>query len=187
MADDKKVITDVVTDDDKDEDIDDSDESKINTADYIKKLKAEAKSYRLGKAILKKEYEDTKAKLDALEAGKLTEAEKDKNKITELEKKLVDIQTEYKEKEIDNLILQSISGKNIVDIETAMLLIKKELADEVDIDSKVVDKVIDSVIKAKPFLISESGVIPGKGNFPKKEGEFAKTTDEMFGDLIHKR
>ena len=187
MAEDKKVTTDVVTDDVKDEDIEDLDESKIDTADYIKKLKAEAKSYRLGKAALKKEFEDTKAKLDALEAAKLTETEKDKNKIIDLEKKLVDIQTEYKYKEIDNLILTVASSKNFNDLEIVKMLVKKELESEEEVNNKVIEKIVDKIIKDKPYLISSGTVNPSFGNFGKKDMEGKKDINEMFGEMIKKR
>jgi len=177
----KIVTTDVVTD------VKVDDEPKTFSPEYVKELREESKKHRQEKATLKKEYEDTVAKLSALESEKLTDSEKKDKKVKELEGELLSLKDQIKEKEINNLILQAISGKNIVDIETAMLLIKKELASEVDPDSKVVDKVIEAVIKAKPFLIGEPGKSPGDGNFPKKEGELAKTTDEMFGDFLHKK
>ena len=100
-------------------------EPKIYDADYVKKLKAEAKEYRQSKAALKKEYEEVKAKLDALEAEKLSDAEKKELKIKEYEAQLAELSKSAKEKEIDNLILKSVVGKNFVDIDTVSLLIKK--------------------------------------------------------------
>ena len=184
MVEDKKVITDVVTDDDE-KDIDDSDESKINTADYIKKLKAEAKSYRVGKAALKKEYEDTKAKLDALEAEKLTDTEKKDKRIIELEKKLVDNEVNTNQAKTDNLILKAISGKNFVDVDVVSMLVNKELESEEEVNDKVIAKIVDKLIKDKPYLISSGIVNPSDGNFKKQDSELAQSTDQMFGDFLH--
>jgi len=183
MVEDKKVITDVVTDDDKD-DIDDSDESKVNTADYIKKLKAEAKSYRVGKAALKKEYEDTKAKLDALEAEKLTDTEKKDKRIIELEKKLVDNEVNTNQAKTDNLILKSISDKNFVDVDVVSMLVNKELESEEEIDNKVIGKIVDKLIKDKPYLVSSGTVNPSDGNFGKQDTTIKKTPKEQLGDFI---
>jgi len=184
MVEDKKVITDVVADDDKDADIDDSDESKINTADYIKKLKAEAKSYRVGKAALKKEYEDTKAKLDALEAEKLTDTEKKDKRIIELEKKLVDNEVNTNQAKTDNLILKAISGKNFVDVDVVSMLVNKELDSEEEIDEKVIVKIVDKLIKDKPYLISSGSVNPSDGNFKKQDSTIKKSPKEQLGEFI---
>ena len=179
---DEKVTTDVVA-----EDNDDSDESKTYDADYVRKLKAEAKEYRTAKSVLKKEYEETKAKLEAIEAEKVTETEKDKKRIAELEKKLADTDKSIKDKDIDTYIIEAISDKNIIDKSTMKLLIKQELASEENIDAKVVDKVVDKLIKDKPYLIGSTNIIPGDGNFKKKDGELAKSTDQMFGEFLHGR
>jgi len=186
MTEDKKVITDVVTDDDE-KDIDDPDESKVNTADYIKKLKAEAKSYRVGKAALKKEYEDTKAKLDALEAEKLTDTEKKEKRIIELEKKLVDNEVNTNQAKTDNLILKSISGKNFVDIDVVSMLVSKELESEEEIDEKVIGKIVDKLIKDKPYLISSGTVNPSDGNFAKQNNEASQDVDTLFGKMIRSK
>ena len=161
-----------------------SDEQKTYDADYVKKLKAEAKEYRTGKAALKKEYEETKARLDALEAEKLTDSEKKEKRVKELEAELEAIKGTARQKDIDNLILQSINGKNIVDIETAMLLIHKELAAEDEINDKVVTRIVENVIKAKPFLVNASAPDPSNGNFAKTNNEPAKSADELLLKLI---
>jgi len=176
---DEKVITDVVTEDD------DSDES--NTADYVKKLKAEAKSYRQDKAAVKKERDEIKAKLDALEADKLSDSEKKDKKIAELEAKLIDTEQGIKAKDVDNLIVEAISDKNIIDKNVAKLLIKAELAGEEEIDSKVVDKIVDKLIKDKPYLVASNQVNPSDGNFKKQDNELAKSSDAMFGDFLHSK
>lgn len=181
MTEDKKVDTDVSTDDDN---IDEPDGSKTYDAEYVKKLKAEAKEYRQAKAAEKKEKEEYKAKLEAIEAEKLTEAEKDKKKITELEKQLTDIQGSIKAKDIDNLILKSLSGKNIVDGEAAELLIKKELTELDDVTPEAVTKIVDKLIKDKPYLISSTPVNPSDGNFAKQDNEPAKNPDKMFGEFL---
>jgi len=153
---------------------------------YVKELREEAKTYRVGKAGEKKKRLEIEAKLKELEDAKLSDTEKQQKKIVELEKDLVDIQTEYKEKVIDNLILTVASGKNFADMEVVKLLAKKELEDEEDPDQKAVEKVIEKIAKDKPYLIKEGEPgISGGGNFPKKNVEGGKTPDEMMSDFLH--
>ena len=170
MADEKDINSEEL-DDNKDEIIDEDEKEKDKKFDYsyVKELREEAKKYRTDKANLKKEFEKVQKQLKEIEDAKLTDSEKDKKAITDLEKKLVDIQTEYKDREIDNLILTVASGKNFIDLETVKLLAKKELADEEDIDKKVVEKVLDKLAKDKPYLLkSNSSSAPGSGNFGKQ-------------------
>lgn len=165
-----KGVTDV-TPDNIDNDIDEPDGSKTYDAEYVKKLKAEAKEHRQGKAQLKKEKEEVEAKLKAIEDAKLTEAEKDKKKIAELEKQLADIQGSIKVKEIDNLILKSFTGKNIIDTEAAELLVKKELEAVDEITPEAVTKVVDKLVKDKPYLVASNSANPSSGNFAKSKNE----------------
>ena len=158
-------------------------EPKIYDADYVKKLKAEAKEYRQSKAALKKEYEEVKAKLDALEAEKLSDAEKKELKIKEYEAQLAELSKRAKEKEIDNLILKSVVGKNFVDIDTVSLLIKKELEAEEEINDKVVSKVVDNLIKNKPFLIASTSANPSDGNFPKNRQD-NRTANQILAEIL---
>lgn len=153
----------------------------------IHELREEAKGHRLGKAAEKKKRLAVEAKLKELEDAKLSDSEKDKNKIIELERQLVDIQTEGKDKDIDNLILTVASGKNFADMEVVKLLAKAELASEEDVDKKTVEKVIDKIAKDKPYLISGKSATSGGGNFPKKGMEGEKDPDAMFGEMIQKK
>jgi hypothetical protein len=180
---DNKGTTDVVTDD-TDSDVDDADASKTYDAEYVKKLKAEAKEYRQGKAALKKEKEEIEARLKALEDEKLSETEKDKKKISELEKQLTDIQGSIKQKDIDNLILKSVSGKNIIDLDTASILVKNELSGEEEITDQVVLKAVDKLIKDKPYLISSTTPNPSNGNFSKTNNEAKKTGVDALAKLL---
>ena len=159
-------------------------EEKVFTEKEIKALQLEAKTYRKEKADLKKEYEDTKAKLDALEAAKLTETEKDKLRIAELEKKLLDTDKSIKDKDIDNFIVEAISDKNIIDKSTAKLLIKNELSGEEDITDKVVEKVVEKILKDKPYLVASNQVNPSDGNFKKQDSNLSQDVDTMFGKMI---
>jgi predicted RNase H-like nuclease (RuvC/YqgF family) len=168
------------------EENDSSDEQKSYDAEYVKKLKAEAKEYRTSKAALKKEFEEVKTKLEALEAEKLTETEKDKKKIAELEKALNDINGTIKAKDIDNLILKASIGKNFVDAETAALLIKKELEDAEEINDASVNKAIDSLIKSKPFLVGGTSTNISDGNFAKTTKEPSKDPNRMFAEWLSK-
>jgi hypothetical protein len=175
-----KSVTDVTTEDD--DDIDDTDVSK--TAEYVKTLKAEAKKYRQDKATLKKEYEATQAKLAALEAEKLTDAEKKEKRIAELEKILADKDNAIKNKELDALITEAISDKGIVDKDVAKLLIRAELENEEDKDIKVVSKVVDKILKEKPYLIASNSANPSTGNFAKQTNEPTQDVDKLFGKMI---
>lgn len=182
MVEDTNVNADALTETNENED--GSVELKTYDAEYVKKLKAEAKEYRQAKAALKKEYEEVKAKLEALEAEKLTETEKDKKRIAELEKTLNEITNSIKQKEMDNLILKTTVGKNFVDTETAILLIKKELENEEEINEQTVSKVIDNLIKSKPFLVSQTSVNPSEGNFAKQNAEPAQDLKKMWEKIL---
>ena len=176
---DEKVDSDELTDEG-------SDEPKSYDAEYVRKLKAEAKEYRTSKSALRKEFDETKAKLDTLEAAKLTETEKDKKHITELEKQLADINGNIKAAGIDNLILKNSVGKNFVDIDVVSMLAKKELEAEETIDDKAVAMVIDNLIKAKPFLVaSGTPANPSSGNFAEQDRQPAKNVDQMMADFLH--
>ena len=163
-----------------------SDEQKTYDAEYVKKLKAEAKEYRTSKAALKKEFEEVRTKLEALEAEKLTETEKDKKRIAELEKALSDINGTIKAKDIDNLILKASIGKNLIDAETAALLIKKELEDAEEINEASVGKAIDNLIKSKPFLVGGTSANISDGNFAKTTKEPSKDPNRMFAEWLSK-
>ena len=163
-----------------------SDEQKTYDAEYVKKLKAEAKEYRTSKAALKKEFEEVKTKLEAIEAEKLTETEKDKKRIAELEKALSDINNTIKAKDIDNLILKASIGKNFVDAETATLLIKKELEGEEEVNEASVNKAIDSLIKSKPFLVGSTSASVSDGNFARTNKEPIKDANKMFAEWLSK-
>ena len=168
------------------EENDSSDELKTYDAEYVKKLKAEAKEYRTSKAALKKELEEVKTKLEALEAEKLTETEKDKKRIAELEKALNDINSTIKAKDIDNLILKAITGKNLVDADTAALLIKKELEGEEEVNEASVNKAIDNLIKSKPFLVGSTSASVSDGNFARTNKEPIKDANKMFAEWLSK-
>lgn len=170
-----------------DEEVEEEKDKKFDYSD-IHELREEAKGHRLGKAAEKRKRIEIEAKLKKLEDEKLSDSEKKDKKIVELEKEKIDLQTEYKEKEIDNLILTVASGKNFADMEVVKLLAKKELEDEEDPDKKTVEKVIEKIAKEKPYLIKEEKPgIPGGGNFPKKDTEGGKTPDEMMSDFLHEK
>ena len=165
----------------------DSEEEKDKKFDYnyVKELREEAKKYRTDKAGLKKEYEKIQKQLKEIEDAKLTDSEKDKKKISDLEKKLVDIQTEYKEKEIENLIVTVAASKNFAGLEEVKLLAQKELASEDDIDDKVVGKVLDKIAKEKPYLIkSDKSATAGSGNFGKQDMDGKKTGIDVLKTML---
>jgi len=155
---------------------------------YVRELREEAKKYRTDKSKLKTEFAKVQAELKKLEDAKLSDTEKQQKKILELEGQLVDIQTEYKDKEIDNLILTVASDKNFADLDVVKLLAKAELASEEDVDQKTVEQVIDKIAKSKPYLIKETELgKPGSGNFAKKDLKGSKDPDELFGEMIRQR
>jgi len=162
----------------------DEKEEEVFTKDYVRKLREEAKAYRQSKAAEKKEKEEIKAKLDALEAEKLTATEKDKKKIAELEKQLADITGSIKATGIDNLILKNAAGKNFVDLDTVSMLVKKELEAEEEVNDATVVKVIENLIKTKPFLISSGNPNPSSGNFGKQDGEPAKDANASMVEFL---
>jgi len=82
------------------------------------------------------------------------------------------------------MVLKAISGKPIVDVEAAMLLIHRELASEDELNDTVVTKVVESVLKAKPYLISSEKQNVGAGNFAKQDNEPANDPDKMFGKFL---
>ena len=155
---------------------------------YVKELREEAKKYRTDKAKLKADYVKIQADLKKIEDSKLTDAEKDKKRIKDLEDNLKDIESESKQKGIDNLILSKASGKNFVDMDAVKLFAKKELASEEDIDEKVVGKVLDKLAKDKPYLIKDEGsTTAGSGNFSKNSLEGKKDVDVLFGEMIKEK
>ena len=150
---------------------------KVYDEEYVNTVKAE--SIARGKKL--KEVEE---KLKKLEDEKLSETEKDKKRITDLEAEKNQILTAQKEKDIDNLILKKSTGKSIVDIDALMIFAKKELADVENVDDKAVEGVIEKILKEKAYLVSTSNVIPGDGNFGKKDNEQSQDVDALFGKMI---
>jgi hypothetical protein len=172
----------------EDNNTDESEKDKKFDYSYVKELREEAKKYRTDKAELKKEFEKVQAKLKEIEDAKLTDAQKDKNKISDLEKKLVDIQTEAKGREVENIIVTVAAGKNFVDLEAVKMFALKELASEDEPDKKTVEKVLDKLAKDKPYLVkSGDTTTAGSGNFSRQGNEPAKNIDEMFGDMLKKQ
>lgn len=163
----------------------DSDESKTFDADYVKQLREEAKSYRQEKAALKKQFEEVSEKLSQLEAEKLTDVEKKEAKIKELEKQLADISTATKRSDVDNMILKAITGLPIVDVDAAILLINKDLGNEENINGEIVKKVVDNIIKNKPWLVSGDTQNIGAGNFAKQDKKPKKTGVDALQEMLN--
>ncbi|MDD5551208.1 MAG: hypothetical protein PHS34_08115 [Candidatus Omnitrophica bacterium] len=169
----------------------DSDESEEESTD-VEDEKKGTYSEEQYKAVVsesitrKKKINDLEKKLKAFEDEKLTETEKKDKKIAEMEKQLVDLQTEQKDKEIDNLILTVANGKNFNDMEIVKMLAKKELDSEEEVTKEAVEKIIDKLAKDKPYLVSSESVVnPSLGNFGKTDKEPAKDINKMFSDVLH--
>ena len=132
----------------------------------------------------RKELDDIKSKLKKFEDEKLSDTEKKDKRIKELEDEITSVKNATQAEKVDNLILKGLTGKNVVDSDTAMLLIRKELANVENIDDKAVSKVIDDVLKAKPFLISGSDPNPSNGNFKNNPKDQSQDVDTLFGKMI---
>jgi len=144
---------------------------------FVKELQTETIQRR-------KTIEGLEAKLKAIEDEKLSDSEKKDKRIIELEKKLVDNEVNTNQAKTDNLILKSISGKNFVDVDVVSMLVNKELESEEEIDEKVIVKIVEKLIKDKPYLISSGGVNPSDGNFKKQDSTIKKTPKQQLGDFI---
>lgn len=150
---------------------------KVYTEEYVNTVKAS--DIARGKQI--KELED---KLKKFEDEKLTDSEKKEKRIAELEAEKNQILSGIKDKDIDNMILKKTNGKNIIDIDTIMLLVKKELASVEDVTETVIESVINKILKDKPFLINSSNVNTSAGNFKKQSNEPVQDVDSLFGKMI---
>ena len=160
-------------------------ENKVFTADEIKKLQLEAKTYRKEKAALKKEFEETKSKLEALEAEKLSDVEKKEKKIADLEKTLAETQAAIKQSEATSLITKALVGKPVIDPDTAMLLVSKELEGQ-EITAESVREAAEKVLKEKPYLLSQEGQKPGVGNYARKDNETKKDANQVLADFLRR-
>lgn len=144
---------------------------KLYDEKFVKELQTETIQRR-------KEIEGLKKQLKEIEDAKLSETEKKEKELKETKAKLENLEGSIKQKEIDNLILKSLTGKNIVDVKAAELLIKSELAGEVEITEEIIKKVVDKLLKDKPYLIASASVNPSDGNFAKGSNEPNSTLGE---------
>lgn len=178
MAEDDKTQKVVERDSSKKSELDNEDNKpKTYTEKEYKELQSESVTRR-------KEIEKLEAKLKAIEDEKLSDIEKKDKRVKELEAEIENLKNSDKATKVDALIVEAISDKNIIDKSTMKLLIKNELASEEEINDKIVEKVVDKLIKDKPYLISSTPVNPSDGNFAKQDNEPAKTPDKMFGEFL---
>ena len=152
-------------------------EPKKYDEEYVNTIKGE--SIERGKKL--KEAEE---KLKKLEDEKLSDIEKKDKRVKELEAEIDGLKTTTRQKEVDALIVEAISDKNIIDKPTMKLLIKNELTSEEEITDKVVEKVVDKLLKDKPFLINSTNVNPSDGNFGKTNNEVKKTGVDALAKLL---
>jgi len=139
---------------------------KLYDEKFVKELQTETIQRR-------KEIEGLKKQLKEIEDAKLSETEKKEKELKETKAKLESLEGSIKQKEIDNLILKSLTGKNIVDVKAAELLIKSELASEAEITESVIEKVVDKLLKEKSYLVNSANPNPSDGNFKKQENNIA--------------
>ena len=154
-------------------------ESKTYDEKFVRGLKKEAKDRRL-------KLRDVEAELKKLKDEKLSDSEKKDSRIKELEKQVDALTEEGKNIKLDSSILGIASTKGFKYLDVVLLLAKKELASEEEIDEKTIEKIVDQIAKEKPELLSGGEITtPGAGNRQKQELEGKKTPDEMFGDFLH--
>lgn len=151
---------------------------KTYTEAEYKELQSESVSRR-------KKLEEYEAKLKALEDEKLTEAEKKEKELKDTKAKLDSLEGSIRQKEIDNYILKSMSGKNFIDNDAVELLIKKELASVEEITAESVGKITEKLIKDKPQLIASNSANPSDGNFGKQGGEVSKSGVDALQKLLN--
>jgi len=175
MADEKE--KDITSDEVEEEETsgDESTEEKTYDKKYVDSLKKEAKDRRL-------KLRDAEAKLKKLQDEKLSDSEKKDSRIKELEKKIETAETAKKESDLNSMIMGIASTKGFADLETVLLIAKKELASEEDVDNKLVEKIIDKIVKDKPFLLasSEETKTGGTGNSEKQDMEAGKGMDDFI-------
>ena len=156
-------------DDNNDNDTEKDQDVKQYDEDYVSSLKGESIKNR-------KKYQEARDELKKLQDEKLSESEKDKQKIKELETQL----TENESVKLDNQILSAMTGEEFIDPSVAKMLIREELAGADDIDSKAVDKAVKKIAKDKPYLVkSDDTTTPGKGNTEKKNMDGESSEDKF--------
>jgi len=154
-------------------------ETKTYDEKYVRELKKEAKDRRL-------KLRDVEAELKKLKDEKLSDSEKKDSRIKDLEKEVENLKEEGKNIKLDSSILGIASTKGFKYLDVVLLLAKKELASEEEIDEKTIEKIVDQIAKEKPELLSGSEIVtPGAGNREKQELEGKKTPDEMMGEFLH--
>ncbi len=144
---------------------------KLYDEKFVKELQTETIQRR-------KKIDELEAKLKAIEDTKLTDLEKKDKRVKELEDEIENMKNADKAAKVDTLIVEAISDKNIIDKSTMKLLIKNELTSEEEITDKVVEKVVDKLLKEKPYLVNSSNVNPSNGNFAKQGNEPNSTLNE---------
>jgi hypothetical protein len=109
------------------------------------------------------DYEDLKARtarLDELEAASLSDLEKERARAEKAEERANTIEAEAKETRLRAALVTEAAkpGRNVVDIDAAIALLDRD-ALELDADGNPtnVASAMDSLLKAKPFLVAADG------------------------------
>ena len=177
MAEDKDKNVNQDGNDNNDDNDSGQDQDTSNTdKDYIDNLKAESIKNR-------KKYQEVRDELKKLQDEKLSETEKDKERIKELESQIKEVESV----KVENMILSAASGENFIDLSVVKVLVREELAGEDDIDSKAVEKAVKKIAKDKPYLVKsgDNTATPGAGNTAKKDLD-GKTDEEKFAAWLKK-
>jgi hypothetical protein len=132
----------------------------------------------------RKKVDELELKLKKIEDEKLSDIEKKDKRVKELEDELTATKGNIKLKEIDSFIVEAISDKNVVDKAVMKILVKGELSSEEEITDKVVQKVVDKLLKDKPFLVNSTNVNPSDGNFKKQDSNVGKASLEQLNAFI---
>jgi len=123
-------------------------------ADYVKKLRAEAASYRT-------KLKELEAKLQEHEMAKLSETEKLQKKLAELERQQAHYERERQERTLKYETMLTASKLGIVDTEAAYKLLDLA-AIEFDEDGtpKNIEKALRDLIAKRPYLASAAAGSP---------------------------
>lgn len=116
------------------------------TADYVKKLRAEAADYR-------KKLRELEAQVKSEADAKLTDAEKLNKRLADLERQQADAQRERQERTTRYEVMLAAGKVGIVDPEAAYRLLDlKVLEFDDEGNPQNVEAALGDLLKAKPFL-----------------------------------
>lgn len=145
----------------------------------IRELRQEAAGRRVALREAEKLVESLKDQLKEREDAEKSEVTKLAEVKAELEKKVADMESAMKERDIRARVVSEAAKLNVVDPDTVYRLLDISTIDE---DPASLKKALTSLLKEKPFLIKEAEPpTPGVGGRP-IEGK--PSTDQEWADLL---